>query len=216
MNSNPSNLILDNTSVGRQYSMSILDISVFIISVLGIFLEMYQRPLFWLSYIIAAIILGYQFYTTHLYGSFILQIIYVVLSIYGWYKWTHKDSEQHQVLICHTTSKQWIYYTFTTIFLGILTYFILKHTGDQDYLTDATLTAVSITATYMAAAKQIESWFVFTLSGLISSYLCYRYQLYFTCLTYIIFSVLDFIGGFKWLIDHHKLNKKSGTKAILG
>jgi nicotinamide mononucleotide transporter len=184
--------------------MSILDISIFIISVLGIFLEMLQKPIFWLLYIISAILLGYEFITTHLYGSSLLQLIYVVISIYGWYKWTNKDAKAHAIVICHTTRKQWIHYIIATIIIAIISYFILKYTGDTEYLTDAILTAICITATYMAALKQIESWFVFASTVIISVPLYLHYHLYFTSITYVIFGVLDLTGGIKWLLDYRR------------
>lgn len=187
--------------------MSILDISIFIISVAGIFLEMLQKPIFWLLYIIAALLLGYEFMSSQLYGSTVLQFIYVVISIYGWYKWTHKDAKHHLIVICHTSLQQWINYIFATIILGIISYFILKHTGDTEYLIDAILTAVCITATYMAALKQIESWFVFAATVVISVPLYLNYHLYFTSLTYLIFGLLDLSGGIKWLIDYRRESK---------
>ena len=189
--------------------MSILDISIFVISVLGIFLEMAQKPLFWLLYIIASVLLGYEFITTHLYGSSVLQVMYVILSIYGWYKWTHKDAKHHDTVICYTTFRQWVNYVIATLILTIISYYILKFTGDTDYLVDSILTAVCITATYMAALKQIESWFIFAATVLISVPLYLRYQLYFTCITYGIFGVLDFIGGVKWVIDYRRTKVSS-------
>ena len=189
--------------------MSTIDILIFIISVAGIFLEMLQKPIFWLLYIISALLLGYEFLTTHLYGSSLLQFIYVVLSVYGWYKWTHKDSAHHDMKVCHTTLKQWINYILATIILGVISYFILKYTGDTEYLVDAILTAICITATYMAALKQIESWFVFAATVFVSVPLYLNYHLYFTCLTYVIFGVLDLTGGVKWLLEYRRTIKLS-------
>ena len=193
--------------------MSILDISIFVISVLGIFLEMTQKPLFWLLYIIASVLLGYEFITTHLYGSSVLQVIYVILSIYGWYKWTHKDAKHHDTVICYTSFRQWIIYIIVTAVLTIICFYVLKYTGDTDYLVDAILTAVCVTATYMAALKQIESWFIFAATVIISVPLYLRYQLYFTSATYVIFGVLDFIGGVKWVIDYRR-NKETNKSMI--
>lgn len=191
--------------------MNILDICVFIISVAGIFLEMWQKPLFWLAYIIGSAIFAYEFILAHLYGSALLQLIYIILSIYGWYKWTRPDTQNNLEQICHVTQKQAVQYTTATIIIGIVCYFILKNTGDSDYLVDAALTAICITATYMAALKQIESWFIFASTIIISVPLYYHYHLYFTCLTYIIFGILDTSGGIRWLSIYKKsLNSKVG------
>ncbi|MBP9743014.1 MAG: nicotinamide mononucleotide transporter [Burkholderiales bacterium] len=184
--------------------MNILDVLVFIISVLGIFLEMWQKPLFWLAYIIGSIIFAYEFITSNLYGSALLQIIYIVLSIYGWYRWTDSTLNNKLEQICHVSARQMLNYVIAMLALSMICYVILKHTGDSDYLVDAILTAVCIVATYMAALKQIESWFVFGSTVLISVPLYYSYHLYFTCISYLIFGILDISGGIKWLSCYKK------------
>ncbi len=172
---------------------------------------MMQKPLFWFMYIIASVLLGYEFLTDHLYGSSLLQFMYVVISIYGWYKWTHKDTQHHVLVICHTSLKQWINYIMVTIVLGVISFFVLKHSGDSDYFSDSVLSAVCLTATYMAALKQIESWFIFASTVLISIPLYLHYHLYFTSLTYLIFCLLDLSGGIKWLVDYRRCQKSLVT-----
>lgn len=186
--------------------MSFLDISVFVLSVVGIFLEMYQKPLFWLTYILAAIILAFQFYTSRLYGSTLLQLIYIVLSIYGWIKWSHQD----EVKIIHTTIKQAITYSITCIILTIIFYYLFVYTQDSNPLLDSALTAICLIATYMAIYKQIESWFVFAVSVFISVPLYYGYHMYFTAISYVLFGVLDLSGGIKWL----KLYNSKATQTV--
>ncbi len=186
--------------------MNILDILVLILSLIGILLEMYQKPLFWLIYITASIILAFQFYIAHLYGSTLLQFIYIILSIYGWLKWNCVN----QIQINHTTYRQIIIYLIVSTIMIIGFYYILKNTQDDNPLTDAVLTSICIIATYMAIYKQIENWFVFSLSVLISIPLYYHYEMYFTCITYLIFGILDFSGGIKWLKQYNSnISKKS-------
>lgn len=189
-------------------NVNILDVLVFIISVLGIFLEMWQKPFFWLAYIIGSVIFAYEFVTSNLYGSAFLQIIYIILAIYGWYCWTcprtYPNGDNKLEQICHVSRRQALNYIALTVVLGVICYLILKHTGDSDYLIDAILTAVCIVATYMAALKQIESWFVFGSTVLISVPLYYSHHLYFTCISYSIFGILDISGGIKWLYGYNK------------
>ncbi|MCX8515324.1 MAG: nicotinamide riboside transporter PnuC [Burkholderiales bacterium] len=188
-------------------NISSIDILVFIISVAGILLEMIQNKWFWLSYIIGSLLLGYQFIIVHLYGSLLLQVFFIILAIYGWYKWTDEGQKHHKQQICHSTPKQNLIYVIVGIFLTLILYYLLKITGDKDYLIDSCLTAISLIATYMAALKQIESWFIFTATVFISVPLYYNYHLFFTCVAYIIFGILDFIGGIKWLREFNLHNK---------
>ncbi len=183
--------------------MSTIDILVFVISIIGIFLEMFQKSIFWLTYIVASIFAAYEFNTDHLYGSMLLQLIYILTSIFGWYKWSITDKkQQNQVKICHTTLKQWLIYSLTAVIGSFIIYFFLKYMGDDSNISDTILTVMCLIATYMAAFKQIESWFVFVASVLISVPLYLNHHLYFTALTYLIFGILDLIGGIKWVYDY--------------
>lgn len=153
---------------------------------------------------IASALLGYEFWNTHLYGSSILQIIYIAISAYGWYKWNRTGDDKEYVKICHTTLKQWASYTLSGMIIGIISYVLLKYFKDDSYLMDAVLTAICIIATYMATLKQIEGWFIFAGVGLLSAILYYSYNLYFTSLTYIVFGILDFLGGIRWLSNYRQ------------
>ena len=69
-----------------------------------------------------------------------------------------------------------------------------------------------IVATYMSILKQIESWFLFASTVVISIPLCYSAGLYFTVVTYIVFGILDLIGGVKWLFDYK--NSTSNNQSV--
>ena len=191
--------------------MSKLGVFILIISVLGVLLEIKQKPVFWLLYILGAVLLGYEFFITRLYGSSILQLIYIFLSIYGWYKWTNNDAKHDDIIICRTTFVQWVKYTVITIIMTVVFYYLLEYTGDPDCLPDAAVTALCATGTYMAVLKQLESWFVLASTVVISVPLYLHYQLYFTSATYVVFGILDLIGGIKWLNDYRRTQELNGS-----
>jgi len=181
--------------------MSALDFLIFTISVIGILLEMWQRPLFWFAYIIAAVLLVYQFWHQQLLGSSLLQICYIAMALFGWYKWLKTDPNE-SVSICFTAKLQWRNYFLTTIILSFVLYNIFIYYSAASPIMDAVLTSMSLVATYMTIYKHIASWFVFAATVLISVPLYFNHGLYFTALTFMIFGILDVIGGFKWRSDY--------------
>ena len=182
--------------------MSALDFLIFTISIIGIFLEMWQKPIFWLTYIVAAILLGFQFWQQQLLGSWLLQVCYVIMAIFGWYKWLNADSNEDKLSLRLTIKRQWLNYFLVTILMSYILYNVFIYHNASNPITDAILTSISLVATYMAIYKHISSWFIFAATTLISIPLYFSHGLYFTALTYIIFGVLDLIGGFKWLRDY--------------
>jgi nicotinamide mononucleotide transporter len=184
--------------------MSALDFLIFIISVIGIFLEMWQKPVFWLTYIIAAILLGFQFWQQQLLGSWLLQICYIIMAIFGWYKWLAGLSKDN-FTPCLTLNRQWLNYFVVTVLMGYALYNIFIYYNAANPVTDAILTSISLVATYMAIYKHISSWFIFAATTLISIPLYFSHELYFTALTYMVFGSLDLCGGMKWLRDYRLL-----------
>ena len=185
--------------------MSIIDFLVFFISIIGIFLEMWQKPIFWLTYIVAAVLLGYQFLQQQLLGSSLLQICYVVMAIFGWYKWIRSDIDDTSFKPCYTTKQQWLIYFLATLVMSYMLYNIFIYYNAANPITDAVFTSISLVATYMAVYKHISSWFIFAATTLISVPLYLSHELYFTAVTYMVFGILDLMGGFKWMREYRLL-----------
>ena len=170
--------------------MSSLDFLIFAISVVGIFLEMWQKPIFWLTYIVAAVLLGYQFWQQQLLGSSLLQLCYIVMAIFGWYKWFTADLNQESSFEpCYTTKRQWLTYCLAMALIAYILYNLFVYYNATNPIIDAVLTSISIVATYMAIYKHIFSWFIFAATTLISIPLYSSHELYFTALTYAVFGI---------------------------
>lgn len=54
------------------------------------------------------LVLGFVFYTSKLYGQFILQLIFFLVSIYGWWYWSQVLSDRPKTPISRLSSSQWI------------------------------------------------------------------------------------------------------------
>lgn len=182
-----------------------LDFVILILSIIGIGFEIFQISFFWILYILASMLLGWEFFTQFLYGSLFLQIIYIVMGIWGMYKWRKKGKNDLNVIkISYLTKIEILYYALITIIAEIGVYFILIKIDGSSGIKDSILTTLSIIATYLSCYKKIESWFIFVLTVFISVPLYLSHQLYFTAVTYIIFAVLDLTGGIKWIVQYKK------------
>ena len=175
-----------------------IDITTFILSMIGIVLEIKQIRLFWILYIISSLMFIYEFINTHLYASTFLQIIYVILSIYGWIEWGKKHHNKEVIKIRYATNKERIIYLFSSLLIGIIIYIMSLKLEGTNSIIDSAITAICIVATFMSTYKQIDSFFIFTLSVFLSVPLYISNKLYFSAFAFLIFGILDFIGFIKW------------------
>ncbi len=185
-----------------------IDISTFLLSAIGIILEIKQIKLFWILYIIASILFIYEFTMIHLFASSALQIIYIILSIYGWIKWSEKSKNSNTIKIRYATNKERVIYIILTIIISIVFNFIFAKFEANSSLLDSSIAAVCIIATYMSTLKQIESFLIFALTVCFSVPLYLKNNLYFTAASFLIFGILDLIGFIQWR-SIYKISNKS-------
>ena len=62
---------------------------------LSVYLMTQQKPAAWPIGLLMVLLYIWIFYDARLYSEMLLQIIYVVLQIYGWWQWL-RGGEQHQ------------------------------------------------------------------------------------------------------------------------
>ena len=125
------------------------------------FLAIREIPWCWPVGIANAVLFLVVYANARIYGAAGLQAVYVVVSIYGWYKWRHGGAG-HGRLAVSRTPVLWaaglvVFGVAASLALGLL----LKHrTDDALPLPDAGVTAFSLVAQWMATRKWLENWLV--------------------------------------------------------
>jgi nicotinamide mononucleotide transporter len=140
-----------------------------------------------------------------LYADMLLQVYYLLVSVYGWYFWLKgKTNNKSKVKIEIASIKlfQWLFVISSIIILTFCLYLPFKqYTNASNPLWDGFVTAGSVVATFMLARKLIEQWLIWIVVDFASSALFYNKKLYLTVVLFIIYTVLAFIGYFKWKKD---------------
>ena len=101
------------------------------------------------------------YYAARLYSDMGLQVVYAILSVYGWYEWLH-GGENRGALHVSRTPRRLVpllvaIAVVVALALGTLTDRLTN--ADLPYL-DASLTAASLVAQWMMTRKLVESWLV--------------------------------------------------------
>src|SRR5476651_1461764 len=76
--------------------------------------------------IIGTILGTYIYFDSGLFAESMLNIYYLVMSIYGWYYWIKKTNEP-PVQISYSTAKEWWVAAGISVLGGLFLYFILKY-----------------------------------------------------------------------------------------
>jgi nicotinamide mononucleotide transporter len=142
------------------------------------------------------------FWQAGLYADAGLQIVYVLLGLYGWWQWGYGGERRTPLTVRRTTGPEWtglaVAGALCTVALWL---FLDRLTASTVPLPDAATTALSLMATYGQAKKLVESWWLWIAADLIYIPL-YAYKgLWFTAILYVAFLALCVLGLRAWRAD---------------
>lgn len=133
-----------------------------------------------------------------LYASAALQVVYLVLGVHGWLRWT-RGVEQDREYVARTPRRAvpWL------IVVGVagtalLTWVLATFTDSQVALADAATTSASLVAQYMLNRKWIENWFVWIGVDVAFVALSIATGLWIIAALYALFIVLCVSGLWSW------------------
>jgi nicotinamide mononucleotide transporter len=154
--------------------------------------------------LINTIIYVYLSFKYHLLGEASVNFYYTVMSIYGWYLWTKRDTSQHHVVhITSSSAKEWTQQLifFAIFYVGI--YFALRYLK-QSFAqgaipwADAFASATAYTGMWLMARKKVESWYWWIATNIASIPLYFVKGLSFTSVYYLILLALAVSGLLEW------------------
>jgi len=194
-----------------------IEIIAAVLGLIGIFLQIKQHPLYWLTSILMVSLYIYVFYNSKFYADMSFQFYYLVISIYGWTYWIKdtrlkkinsrtenvniniKIDKPQKLSVKKLKLKHLFISIIISLVLWVLIYIILDRFTNSDVaLGDSFTTALSIVATFLLARKYIENWIFWIIVDFISTILYVSKGLYPTAILFIVLTILAFVGFFKW------------------
>lgn len=139
-------------------------------------------------------------------GEAAVNLYYTIMSIFGWYIWSKKNTENKKVLnITWATKKEWA--THLAVFIGL---YVLIYYGLTSYktafsnanplpLADSLASASAFTGMWLMTKKKVESWFWWIATNIISIPLYFIKHYVFTSMYYLVLLVMAFYGLFLWI-----------------
>ena len=177
----------------------IIEIIAVISAILYLLLAAKEDVKCWYAVIISSSLYFYIMYDAGLIMEAYLQIFYIVMALYGWFKWTksiHINSNNR----IRTWSNMIHFITITSVvILALITGFILKkYTNAALPFLDAFTSWGAIITTYMVAQKILENWIYWFVIDSISIYIFLSRELYLTALLFFIYLIIICFGYASW------------------
>ncbi|MBP7140394.1 MAG: nicotinamide mononucleotide transporter [Opitutaceae bacterium] len=173
-----------------------------ILGIIGVVLMIRQHLLAWPVGLVQVAIYAWIFFTAKLYSDALLQIIFFVLLVYGWWRWwrgVESGHERHELPVTSLSPGGRLF----CVVLGLLATagwgeFMRRHTDAALPHWDAFILAFSMIAQWMQARKKIENWAVWIVVNTVAVGVYLSKDLYFTAVLYAVFLGLAVAGHVSW------------------
>ena len=143
----------------------------------------------------------YLLFKWELLGDMIINAYYFVVSIYGWYYWTRKNSNNDYTPISKVNYNDQkiilVISILSAIFVSLMYTVFNKWSGLVSYI-DILTTSIFFAAMWLMARRKIESWIFWIIGDLISIPLYFYKGLTVTSIQYLIFTIIAIFGYRTW------------------
>ena len=149
--------------------------------------------------IVNVLIYMYIFFAARLYANAAINGFFFIMSVYGWYNWSRKDSSDSTIRITRCSKPELLLNAIAIIvFLIIIRIVLARYTESRIPSWDAMTTAVYIVAQWLLSRKKIENWILWISADTVMIGLCAWEDLYFSSFQYLVFTIIAIFGFREW------------------
>lgn len=177
---------------------STLEVIAAVFGVLAVFLSTRQNIWSWPTAIVNVALYSVVFYHGRLYGQMGLQVIYLLLSVYGWYQWLHGGEQRTPLRVSRASPRLLATLLLLNVAAWLALAAVLRQTDAALPWLDALLTTTSLAAQWMMTRKIIENWMLWIAVDVVYVPMFWSQRLYATSFLYAAFLVLAVMGLVQW------------------
>ena len=133
-----------------------------------------------------------------LYAEILLNLYYLIMSIYGWYLWTNTQTKP-AIQMSYSNPREWkTSFAIIIISFPLLVWALTQFTDSNVPYMDAWVTSTAWAGMWLLSKRKIENWIFLNLSNLIAiPLLAYKGLVLYALLTLFLFIIAIF-GYFQW------------------
>lgn len=179
--------------------MSILEWIAALAGAVSVYLSAREKISSWPTAIVNVGLYIIVFRRAGLYSDMGLQVVYLVLSIYGWYEWLYGGRDRTQLTVSHATAREWaLTVPLALVFWLALARYTATLPGVALPYMDSCLTTISLVAQWMMTRKILENWILWIVADIAYVPMYLYKKLPVTAALYALFLVLAVIGLHSW------------------
>lgn len=187
------------------YNISYIELIGTVFGLISVYYASRANVLTWPTGIFNELALFVLFFQVQLYADMLLQVFFLVVTIFGWYNWRHTTETLPVTRMTRNMTGIYAVVLFAgTVIMGVTIqqfhrwmpgYFPLPATYP---FADSFVMMASILATFLLAKKRVETWVLWIVVDIVSIVLYLIKEIYFLSLEYIIFLGLATFGLLQW------------------
>jgi len=180
-------------------SMSPLEATGVLFGLVSVILTVRQSIWCWPTGIVNVTLFFVMFLGARLYAAMALQVVFFVLSVYGWYRWLHPAPGQRELPVSRLSPVEGaaLLVGGGLVIAGVGTCLSRRTDAVLPYW-DTASTVMSVAAQWLLARKVLENWLVWIVADLVMIGVYYKQRLLLTSALYVVFTGLSAAGYLEW------------------
>ncbi len=179
--------------------MSIIEIIAVVMGLAAVWMTITQNIWCWPTGIVQVTLYIIIFHEVKLYSDMVLQAIYVVLQIYGWWHWLHGGRDHGRLLVSVLPRRAFVaWLAATAAGTAALGWVMTAWTDAAAPYADGFVTVASLVAQWLMTRKHTESWIFWILVNIVAIAVYFYKELYLTSGLYVAFLMMAVMGLREW------------------
>ena len=176
-----------------------LESAAVLFGIVSVYLSVRENIWSWPTAIVNVTLYIFVFHRARLYADMALQVVYIGISLYGWYEWLHGGRGKSKLVVSRGTPRLAVLLAGIGIVAAtVLGTLLSRYTNAALPYLDSTTTTTSLIAQWMMARKILENWLVWVAVDVVYIGMFVYKSLILTALLYAVFLVLSLMGYFQW------------------
>ena len=176
------------------YDVTYLELGAFFVAIIAVWLASKGTRWAWPFYFVSAVLYAWLFIEFDLLASALLQIIFMVAAVWGWFDWGRGGVSEAKTL----TLRWRVSIVVVSIAAWLVLTPILNSIGAAATLLDAFVLVGSVAAQVLMVRGYVEAWAAWVIVNVVGTYHYAQQQLYFTGLLYFVLLLLAVWGWWQW------------------
>ena len=179
------------------YEVTYLEFIAALTSAIGVWLGTTTKRITWPWWIVSSALYGIFFWNVDLIASALLQIVFILAGIWGWFGWGPKGAKPGKL-----TNRERTFWLLGLLIAWLVFTPWLHQIGAAAYKTDALIFLGSFVAQIIMVYEKYETWPLWFAVDLLATIEYAILNYWFTSVLYFGFTVIAIVGWIRWLRLH--------------